>query len=301
MSGSSGSSYRDVNTSSKINTSQEAVSTSELEMEINKLLEELLKHINDRDVEAIRTHLNEIEKILGKEIEGIEQILFGGSLSKKTFVEGISDVDALVVIKPDIASGLTPKELQNKFYDLLLQRFPNTEINKGVLAVTIKFYDYEIQLLPAIREEGKIRIASSKSLEWSQLINTTAFTSKLTGINKINSNKVVPVIKLTKHLLGLLPERYKLSGYHIEALAVEAFNGYNGRITLFDMTKHLLNTAEKRILKPMIDITGQSGNIDQYFGEKNSLYRQYASKQIRALNGKFSNPATINSIRTLFD
>lgn len=67
---------------------------------------------------AIRTHLNEIEKTLGKEIEGIEQILFGGSLSKKTFVEGISDVDALVVIKPDIASGPTPEELQNKFYDL---------------------------------------------------------------------------------------------------------------------------------------------------------------------------------------
>lgn len=51
---------------------------------MNEFLEDLLKEYNNRDVEAIRTHLNEIEKVLDREIEGLDRILFGGSISKHT-------------------------------------------------------------------------------------------------------------------------------------------------------------------------------------------------------------------------
>lgn len=233
--------YRSIGTSSQLSSSTSGAQASQHEIEMNEFLEDLLKDYNKRDVDAIRTHLNEIEKVLGREIEGLDRILFGGSISKNTFIEGASDVDALVILDRAKYKDATPKELQNAFAKMLQQRFPRTEIKCGSLAVTIKFKDYEIQLLPALRNNGKLQIASNDGACWSTSINSAKFTEKLTATNKINSNKVVPVIKLAKSLLSNLPSKYQLSGYHVEALAVDAFSTYNGRCTLYDMTMHFLN------------------------------------------------------------
>ena len=99
MSGGGGfSGYRSIGTSSQLSSSTSGVQASQHEIEMNEFLEDLLKAYNKRDVEAIQTHLNEIEKILGREIEDLDRILFGGSISKNTFIEGTSDVDALVIL-----------------------------------------------------------------------------------------------------------------------------------------------------------------------------------------------------------
>ena len=76
---------------------------------------------------------------------------------------------------------VSPKGLQEDFFKLLQTRFPHTEISKGELAVTVKFSDYEIQLLPALRENGRIRIANRETKGWSPPINVSAFTRKLTN------------------------------------------------------------------------------------------------------------------------
>ena len=279
--------YRSIGTSSQLSSSTSGAQASQHEIEMNEFLEDLLKDYNKRDVAAIRTHLNEIEKVLGREIEGLDRILFGGSISKNTFIEGASDVDALVILDRAKYKDATPKELQNAFAKMLQQRFPRTEIKCGSLAVTIKYKDYEIQLLPALRNNGKLQIASNDGACWSTSINSAKFTEKLTATNKMNSNKVVPVIKLAKSLLSNLPSKYQLSGYHVEALAVDAFSTYNGRCTLYDMTMHFLNYSTKRVLTPMSDVTGQSGIIDDNLGIARSITRQKLSGHIKDIAGRF--------------
>lgn len=303
MGGSGGgfSGYGSISTKAQMLASKQGTQASQRELEINEFLEALLKDFNNRDVNAIQTHLNEIEKVLGREIDGLDAILFGGSISKKTFIEGTSDVDALVFLDSAKYKTLSPKELQKAFCDLLQKRFPRTEISKGELAVTVKFSDYEIQLLPAIRENGKIRIADRENKGWSAPINVSAFTSKLTKTNKSNGNKVVPVIKLAKDIFSKLPQKYQLSGYHVEALAVDAFTAYNGRYTLYDMTKHLLDYSVKRVLSPMHDITGQSGIIDDYLGSSNSIERQHLSHYIKDIAGRFSGSDATSVTKELFN
>lgn len=291
--------YRSIGTSSQLSSSTSGAQASQHEIEMNEFLEDLLKDYNKRDVDAIRTHLNEIEKVLGREIEGLDRILFGGSISKNTFIEGASDVDALVILDRAKYKDATPKELQNAFAKMLQQRFPRTEIKCGSLAVTIKFKDYEIQLLPALRNNGKLQIASNDGACWSTSINSAKFTEKLTATNKINSNKVVPVIKLAKSLLSNLPSKYQLSGYHVEALAVDAFSTYNGRCTLYDMTMHFLNYSTKRVLTPMSDVTGQSGIIDDNLGIARSITRQKLSGHIKDIAGRFL--GATSDAKKLFD
>lgn len=291
--------YRSISTSPQISSSTSGAQASQHEIEMNEFLEDLLKDYNNRDVEAIRTHLNEIEKVLGREVEGLDRILFGGSISKNTFIEGTSDVDALVILDKSKYKDATPKELQAAFAKMLQQRFPKTEIKCGTLAVTLKFSDYEIQLLPAMKKNGKLQIASHDGSHWSSSIDSSKFTDRLTATNKMNNNKVVPVIKLAKSLFSNLPNKYQLSGYHVEALAVDAFSTYNGRYTLYDMTKHMLNYSVKRVLNPMNDVTGQSGIIDDQFGPARSITRQYLSRHIRDIAGHFS--GTASNAKELFD
>ena len=291
--------YRSIGMGAQLSSSASGAQASQHEIEMNEFLEDLLKEYNNRDVEAIRTHLNEIEKVLDREIEGLDRILFGGSISKHTFIEGTSDVDALVILDRAKYKDATPKELQTAFAKMLRQRFPKTEIKCGTLAVTVKFSNYEIQLLPAMKNNGKLQIASSDGSHWSTSINSTKFTEKLTATNKINGNKVVPVIKLAKSILSKLPPKYQLSGYHVEALAVDAFSTYNGRYTLYDMTKHMLNYSVKRVLNPMNDVTGQSGIIDDKFGPSRSVIRQYLSRHIKDIAGHFSGASS--DAKGLFD
>ena len=182
----------------------------------------------------------------------------------------------------------------------LQKRFPNTEIKKGKLAVTLKFNDYEVQLLPALRNNGKVKIANKDNTGWSNPIDVTAFTQRLTRVNQANSNKVVPVIKLAKNILEKLPEKHKMSGYHIEALAVEAFANYNGRKTLYDMTDYLLKYMVRRVQNTMNDVTGQSGVIDEYLGPNRSIERQKLSLEIKAISGKFSNSSATQIVSELF-
>ena len=94
--------YRTININTDLSESSAEAQSSRREIEINKFLEGLLNKINSRDTEAIQRHLSEIEKTLEKEIGGLEKILFGGSISKKTFIEGTSDVDALVLLDKTI-------------------------------------------------------------------------------------------------------------------------------------------------------------------------------------------------------
>ena len=274
--------------------------SSQIEMEINQFLDSLLKEINARDADAIRTHIAEIEKALGKEIDGLDTLLYGGSLSKSTFVEGMSVVDALVFFDKESYQNTSPRDLQDKMFSLLKTRYPNTEIKKGTLAVTVKFKDYEVQLLPALRDQGKIRIANRENNSWSGSINSKAFSERLTKTNQLNGNKVVPVVKLAKAMLAKVPERYRPSGYHVEALAVDAFASYSGRYTLFDMTKHMLNHCVKRVLSPMHDVTGQSDAIDSYWGQARSIDRQIAARHIRDLAGRFSASKAVSVTKELF-
>ena len=303
MSGSGGgfSDYGTISAKLQLHSSEKGVQSSQREIEINEFLEQLLKEFNSRNSESIRKHLNEIAKVLGKEIDGIDAILFGGSIAKSTFIEGTSDVDALVFLDSAKFLNMSPIALQDSLYEMLQKRFPQTDIQKGRLAVTIKFADYDIQLLPALRESGKIRIMDQETNGWSKSINLNAFTSKLTKTNKMNCNKVVPVIKLTKNLFSKLPQRCQLSGYHVEALAVEAFSVYNGRNTLYDMTKYLLDYSVKRVLSPMNDITGQSGIIDDRFGTSNSLRRQNISHYIKNIAGRFSGSDAASVTKELFN
>ena len=148
------------------------------------------------------------------------------------------------------------------------------------MAVTIDYPDgMVIQLLPAVKtDDGRVQVPSSRRDGWSK-INPVAFQEALTRRNRECADKLVPTIKLAKAVVGQLPEAQRLSGYHMESLAIAAFRNYAGDKTTAAMLPAFFERARELVLSPIKDSTGQSVHVDDYLGPANSEARQAASHE----------------------
>ena len=286
----------------KIDLAQER-ERQRLQGSVNSLLNDLLARFNSRDTDATKNKLEELSNILGEKIE-IDQILFGGSVAKHTEVDGVSDIDALVVLDRSDLRGKSPEEMLNFFYNALNANIPRIKvdtISQGRLAVTVKYKDgTEIQLLPALRSENTIAIAGSGGKSWND-INPRAFQRELTEANNKMNQSLVPSIKLFKSINSALPKQKQLTGYHIETMAVDAVKNYDGPKLPRALLSHLLGHAAERVLRPIQDKTGQARTVDAYLGKADSLERRNVSQTLLAMKRRLESAATVAQWRTVFE
>jgi predicted nucleotidyltransferase len=280
---------------------QDQLRQQELEASLNAFLGEELASFNDRDMHLTEERLTAIEDALNDSALDVDRLLFGGSVAKHTYVDGLSDVDALVVLDDPNA---TPGELVERFAEVLRGRLESgkvLDVTAGNLAVTVTYRDgSQIQLLPAVERGDHTMIASEDAASWRQ-IRPHKFAEKLTEVNRSNGNAVVPTVKLAKAAMANLPPEHQLSGYHVEAIAVDAFRNYSGRRDRLSMLKHLVDHAAEAVLRPTGDITGQSVHIDAHLGPADSAERRSISSSLQRLSSRLSSSTRVEDYRVLFD
>jgi hypothetical protein len=269
----------------KIQVERDKLNDPDFEQETTDLIRQLLKSINDRDSQSIQRHLNEIRKTLISDIDGTIDLRYAGSVAKHTYVDGLSDVDTLAILNDSELKKMAPAEVKDYFFKKMTQRFPKSEVIKGNLAVTIRFSDgVEIQVLPALKTASGVKISAFNGKDWSPLIKPEKFALALRATNTNMSGKAIPVIKLVKSILGQQPEKRRLSGYHVEALAIEVFSSYQGSKNIKTMLKTFFKEGSDRLLQPLRDKTGQSVHVDDYLGSSNSISRKIVSDAFRVLS-----------------
>ncbi len=267
-----------------INQTRDDSMMQSYEVQVNGLLDDTLRELNDRDVDAVREHLDTVKRTLEADQNGVIELLFGGSVRKHTYVDGLSDIDVLVILNRSDLAGKSPQEAITAFADRLRQRFPGTEIQPGKLAVTIRYKDgTEIQILPALKTATGLRISRRSGEGWSNVVRPDGFARKLTSINQSQGGGVVPTIKLFKSLLDSSESGVKLSGYHVESMAIEAFRNYSGPRTRKEMLQHLVSRTTELVKTPIKDQTGQSLHVDDYLGTANSQERARVSHRLTRL------------------
>lgn len=225
-----------------------------------------------------KERIDELVKAIKADIEGNITLRYGGSVKKHTYVDGLSDVDVLLILNDSELENSGPEKARERLKELIAKRYgEEKEIEIGTLAVTVSYPDgTQIQLLPAIRTQNGVRIPNSTGNRWSE-INPEGFTDALSRANANNGNKLIPVIKLIKAINANLPEQSQLTGYHIESLAIEAFKGYSGERTHTAMLDYFYSRATEIVKKPLKDKTKQSLHVDEYLGAVNSEERKIAS------------------------
>jgi tRNA nucleotidyltransferase (CCA-adding enzyme) len=246
------------------------------ETEVSEKLNELLVEFNNRDTDKIHSHLDTIKSLLEQDIDGTVELRFGGSVSKHTYVDGLSDIDCLVLLKDPQLASMSSQQVLQYFQEKIIQRLgKNGNVSIGNLAVTIEYQDgTKIQLLPAIKIGSGFVIPATSGTQWSKIIRPDKFATRLTIVNQICNGKVVPAIKLVKAIIyKLLPKEQCLTGYHIESIAIEAFKSYSGPMTTKAITEHFFEKAKDLVKQNIRDRTGQSVNVDDYLGNEGSTLR----------------------------
>ncbi|MFX0201000.1 MAG: CBASS oligonucleotide cyclase [Candidatus Hodarchaeota archaeon] len=273
-----------------------------LDSDVNKLLREVLASC-ERDPAKVQERLDNIADVI-KDEANMERFLFGGSVAKHTYVDGLSDVDALVILNREDLTERSPVEVLDIFHKSLQDRLTYDEVKsleKGGMAVTVVYRDgMEIQLLPAIRTGPKVIIPSAGSKGWKE-IDPKAFQKALAKANERVNCALVPAIKLVKSINAGMPEQKRLTGYHIESLGVEAVKGYRGAKTVKALLTHILHHASKGVLNPIQDVTGQSRIVDAYLGEQNSTKRRVVADALASIVRKLNAATTADHWKAIVE
>ena len=288
--------------SSNLGSGRAPITQAESDM-INSWLRDQLKEYNDRDYAAVNRHIDNLRDALEQSESDVIRPLFGGSVQKNTSVEGLSDADVLLIINNSNLIGMKPRSVIKRMGTLIRQRPPKTKIRLGDLAVTVTYSDgIEIQLLPAIRKKDGVRIIDPAKNRWSDVIYPDRFRANLTKVNQARAGQVIPVIKLAKGLASQVIQNddEKIQGYHMEAIAIEAFRDYQGPTDLRSMLIHFCESASEIVLTPIRDSTGQSRNVDDYLGKARSPQRKRASRNFRKMHNRFSFCRTARDLDRLF-
>lgn len=303
--GRSGSSYSNKDIEAIRKVAAQRLEQRQVDAEVNSLLQQELATISDRDVEKVNTRLDRIRDSLGLDVGEIDRLTFGGSVAKHTYVDGLSDTDALLHIRGDSAD-LSPEEVRNRIKDALDARLPRGEIDSidaGKMAVTVRYRDgQEIQLVPVVdRARDQISVSDPSGTNWSDPVDARAFTGSLSAANERQGGMVVPIIKLAKAIFDNRLGNDAPAGYHVEALAVDAFSRYEGPRTHKAMLSYFLREARDGVLRPVRDVTGQSVNIDAALGPENSDARRTLSRKIESISRVAESTQSLQQWRELLD
>jgi predicted nucleotidyltransferase len=280
-----------------VRKAEKELSEAAFDGELSHTLGELLVTFNGRDVELVRERLDQAKAALEDELDGSLDQLFGGSVAKHTYVDGLSDIDSLLVINDTDLEDKEPSVALAKMERILKKRLAKeANVSHGRMAVTLEYPDgMSIQLLPALEGPGKqVHVPSSRTTGWSK-IDPVAFQKALTRRNDECAGKLVPTIKLAKAIVGQLPPAQRLSGYHMESLAIAAFRGYDGEKITRAMLPIFFDKAKDIVLTPIKDRSGQSIHVDAYMGDANSEERQLASHVLGRIARRMRNATASGS------
>lgn len=253
------------------------------EADLASVFADALSKINQVDTEALNRHKEEILKALQSEFEDASDLRGGGSYTRHTYVNGLSDVDVLLDLGA-FSDSTIPNKADSRavLADIerrLRQRFPKTAITSGHMAVTMRFSDgLEIQILPAFRYHSGYRIPNPQGAGWT-ITQPKIFAKLLRERNAEVGGKLLPCIKLTKQICN--NTGIEVGSYHLENMALKAFEHYTGSRSEEEMLRHFFNQAKVLVATRMKDITGQEVYVDRYLSSNSA--RTQLARQLSGL------------------
>lgn len=212
----------------------------------------------------------------------VEDSFLTGSYARSTLIAPLkdADIDIVVVLTAryfrhyDGQNG-GPAGLLDFVKRTLLKTYTRTpDISRNGQAVTVRFDDFTVDVVPAIRRQGGgWLIPNSVSQDWIST-DPKKHVEIMAAANKAHGGDLVPLIKMIKCWNR---ENGKLfRSFHLEVLALEALNGVtitnypSGLRYFFDKARTLVTTKN-------LDPAGFGGDVGSYINTQEKI-RQAAAK-----------------------
>lgn len=187
-----------------------------------------------------------------------------GSYSRSTMIAPLSeaDIDIFAVLDSRYYKGTTPAVLLERLKRVLLKTYPKTpDISRNGQAVTIRFNDFVVDVVPAfIRQGGGYIIPDSQKGTWLST-DPTAHVAISTRCNAAHNGDLVPVIKMIKDWNRGIGGYFR--SFHLEVLAWLIFDN----VAISDLpsgVRYFFDKSREKVPYKNVDPAGYGDDVGRY-------------------------------------
>lgn len=215
------------------------------------------------------------------------KVELAGSAEKDTFNEGISDIDLRAVTDNGTLLGLPPRVAKKLILKQIASIDEKTKPRLGHQTVTISKKGHDYQIIPVVKSKGTTYVPSEDGRYW-KAVDLHAFDRELHKLNKRTGGRFCEAVRFVKILSNqYMPKQFRLSGYHIETMALEILRNCPSSMDRTKMVDTILNSIPSRVRYYSPDITGETKAVDHDLGSSYNNNRKYISKHYRNLRDIF--------------
>ena len=180
---------------------------------------------------SIASRRDEIAKALNKDFRETESCtaykLMVGSFGRHTAIKGVSDLDMIFILPPDIRSEYNnetgPRRILERVRDVLSARYPRTEVRVDQCVVRVKFVSnsFKFEIQPAFENsDGSFSYPDTKAKNWKitkprkEITETKACNER----TSMNMRRLARMVRAWKNANGV-----NMGGLLIDTLVYKFF------------------------------------------------------------------------------
>lgn len=237
---------------------------------INQAFLELKENLEITGLQSstVSTRQTNVREVVEAELEVLDSFLTG-SYARDTMIAPLSeaDIDVFVVLKSDYYHQFNGQNGgQAGLLDLVKKTLRKTytrtpDIGRNGQAVTIRFDDFLIDVVPSFnRQGGGYLIPNSKAQSWIST-NPKKHVEISTKANAAHNGDLVPLIKMIKAWNKNIDRHFR--SFHLEVLTWSILNGVT--ISNFPSgVRFFFDKGRELVSKQNPDPAGYSGDVGSY-------------------------------------
>lgn len=232
--------------------------------------------ITDLQASTVSTRQASVRKVMDAGMTVLDSFLTG-SYSRSTMIAPLkeADIDILVVLNSKYfhqydANASGPQiGLLDAVRRVLLKTYTKTpDISRNGQAVTIRFDDFLVDVVPAFnRQGGGYLIPNTISRSWIAT-DPKQHVELMTAANKVHNGQLVPLVKMIKAWNKAHSKFFR--SFHLEVLAMDLLSG----VTISDFPsglRYFFDKARAAITQKNLDPSGYGGDVGSYINTRESI------------------------------
>lgn len=219
--------------------------------------------ITDLQSSAVSTRQQRVREALEAKLD-VRDSFLTGSYARSTMIAPLAqaDIDVFVVLSADYFKGHSPSSLLELVREELRGTYPKTpRISKNGQAVTIRFTDFLVDVVPAFfRKGGGYLIPNTETGRWIAT-NPKRHVELWSEANEFHQGDFVPLVKMLKAWNRAHSERFR--SFHLETLARSVF----AEVTIDDFPsalRYFFDQAHGAVDYQLAEPAGYGGDVGAY-------------------------------------